>query len=149
MSNREIKFRAWDKEKERMRIFGRDSNNTLILAEVTETNKDWTFQWQFGEADYDWGLNGCNERNGILMQFTGLKDKNGKDIYEGDILDNMMVVIYYGCGFKLCHISEFNKYNDYDVNLYSLEPNNPTPIQNTYRIVTGNVYENPELLEGK
>lgn len=60
---REIKFRAWDKEKEEMIGW-----ETLCLNPVGFNNS----------------LRG--EGNWIAMQSTGLKDKNGKEIWEGDIV---------------------------------------------------------------
>jgi len=73
----------------------------------------------------------------ILMQYTGLKDKNGKEIYEGDVLmrgekgegDITGEVVYHHSGFFM----EFEKgkrmsvYEDFEV--------------------IGNIYENPELVE--
>lgn len=58
--NREIKFRAWEE----------NGNNMLSPEEVG----DHTLNMLTGELPY------------ILMQYTGLKDKNGTEIYEGDII---------------------------------------------------------------
>jgi uncharacterized phage protein (TIGR01671 family) len=69
---------------------------------------------------------------GNIMQFTGLKDKNGIEIYEGDILDTKCVVSFNDGMFGI-----FDKHNYMGLNSY----------MSKFREVIGNIYENPELLQ--
>ena len=83
-------------------------------------------------------LNNLND-NLIVEQFTGLHDKNGKEIYEGDILEDTLgrkkLVEYFQDGFWLNASFDGAEWCLRQVNSSSK--------------IIGNIYENPELLEKK
>ena len=130
---REIKFRAWDK-KEKLLHTGID------WLDIGLDGKIYNMQISEGLEE--------TERY-ILMQYTGLKDKNGKEIYEGDILFSKKS--WYGCDMEYvvfwhnkeaCFFLDNKKYMEFPM---PLSVSNPDGCGE----VIGNIYENPELLEEK
>ena len=83
-----------------------------------------------------------------LMQSTGLKDKNGKEIFEGDVIAievdetgtpiNARVFQNSKIGILMFHVFEDNE----DVPMVELLEDNSVAFE-----IIGNIYENPELLE--
>lgn len=121
---REIKFRAWFKEESRM----------IKCDELhLETDQDGMFIW-IGETDNFGTADGYPLEDFELMQYTCLKDKNGKEIYEGDIVD--------------CLRDGDEQYIECVVinDIRSL-PRVLFGSSVISREVIGNIYENPELLQ--
>lgn len=140
--SREIKFRAWDKDEKRMlEVYRIGFDGPIDGAQV------------YCYLD-DRGAKGskecfCDGDGLTLEQFTGLKDRNGQEIYEGDILawhsniyrkhDWVGLVLYRGAGFA---VQESDK-------SYSSPDWLETACNKDANIieVVGNIHENPELLE--
>ena len=114
---REIKFRAWDKK------------NNIIQEEPSFSKTEW--------------LNEIfKDENLVLMQYTGVKDKNEKEIYEGDIVEAatentlfIWEVRWDGGGYFALKKGKDDWVDFDDINNYT------DGIE-----VIGNIYENPELL---
>ena len=127
---REIKFRAWDKHEE-----------IMIYSEQADYPYNWGLGFYGIEVEECDGIYWNTMKDLEFMQFTGLKDKNGKEIYEGDIcrynLDNSLHIVEFinnhwsaFCFIELAtqecnHLYEFDDFE-----------------------VVGNIYESPELLKG-
>ncbi|WP_252241529.1 YopX family protein [Clostridium sp. ZBS18] len=133
--SREIKFRAWDKEDKIM-----DYNIALVGNRILF---EYSIEDDCIEFNSYVDINEENKKYFEIMQFTGFKDMNGKEIYEGDILQvskeysgsfqPTIVVFEDGC-FKG---QAYHKLTP----PFVIE----TPI--TTLEVVGNIYENKELLE--
>jgi uncharacterized phage protein (TIGR01671 family) len=135
--NREIKFRAWDKDEKQMMY-------PSILGIGFEN-----FAWRHGR-DYlhncqDWGNEDGFIYDPILMQYTGLKDKNGKEIYEGDLVK--VQDPYNGNWSTDCATVIFS--NDYVGGwvISNGKQNLNLGTRQKYLEVVGNIFENPELLK--
>ncbi len=133
--SREIKFRAWSQAFDRIYSGSEMLRGNLFLSlqdgalytDVLTGEMKPTSRW-------------------VVMQYTGLKDKNGKEIHEGDVVDlhswkpsvkqtRRQVVEWIGSGL-------FMRRLDGTILGYS-------ELSNRRLEVIGNIYENPELLGGK
>lgn len=145
---REIKFRAWDKDR-KIIIKDEDIDHIDFKKKIV--------YWYDIEGSYDengdteWRQVQAVSANIELMQFTGLKDKNGKEIYEGDVFKGRDTfgsphpddfhsqrfigkVIWDLCGFRV----------EYPLGKCDHNYSDFTDIDNIE--IIGNIYENPELI---
>jgi len=114
---REIKFKVWDKKNKKWHIQYPNCGSFFSIW------KDGTISRDSEDDDY------------ILVEYTGLKDKHGKEIYEGDILkdkwNNMGIVKWIEPGFEW-----------FEIKTRKL----PCACFWESCEVIGNIYGNPELL---
>lgn len=136
---REIKFRAWDKDEKRMIYL---ANNMGSQTHLQLNNHSWGV-FEPDSEDY-YGIASANSNLGdILMQYTGLKDKNGNEIYEGDIVkcDYFTGIVDYRENAGLYLIG--NEKEGKAITFFDIQ------MSKAIVEVIGNIYENPELLEGR
>ena len=129
---KEVKFRLWLLDEDRMIHMDNKEDEFSLCGGQPSLSLKCTYRDYSDNEDF------------VLMQYTGLKDKNGKEIYEGDLVE-------WSCETEICSsprseisIVEFRKGSFFPVAspthtcYYSVED----PVCE----VIGNIYENPELM---
>ena len=142
---REIKFRAWDKLNKEM------FDVEIINFQERRVYKDTVSYRKFEDIE--------------LMQYTGLKDKNGKEIYEGDVVK----LIHTGIEISADRLEDLKRFVGiikYENGIFKIVRTEKSLIESKYfemeqkkvseifiysklydLEVVGNIYENPELLK--
>jgi len=128
--DREIKFRAWDVRHGKMWIHDYSKEGDYTFDKMNSV----------GGYYYNYGVDQIDDF--ILMQYTELKDKNGVEIYEGDIIEvphivgvGFYTIIWEKGSLGLRMERRFWRLNAFTVGW-----------DETALKVVGNIHENPELL---
>ena len=140
--NREIKFRAWNKDFKKM----------YKIGQITLEKGIWDYEPE--NRDFI-GMSIPYQPSMVLMQYTGLHDKNGKEIYEGDIVLYQDWEMAYEGGGNDSFINKgiveycednccFNVTERQTVDLADVLYKDNEDLE-----VIGNIYDNPELLGGE
>lgn len=131
--NREIKFRAWNPDDAKMEY-------PLVFEICTDGALKPLINCSDGNRAY---------KDYPLMQYTGLKDINGKEIYEGDIVKSgsrtmQLVFKQEACQFWLIW-KDYDGINRFKPLTATYWDDNNSFINDSIQVI-GNIYENPELL---
>ena len=138
---REMKFRVYDKDNKQM--FYTDESYVLFYRQGGEEPDFWALRME------NMPLEICNNKSGILMQFTGLQDSKGQDIYEGDIVaevDEEWEKEEVKIGWH-----EVDAFDVYGCNIHGFSMHGEPIGARTQSevVVIGNIYENPNLVKGQ
>jgi len=125
MKQREIKFRAWDKIDEKMLY----PKNTQLNYHGESSDIGWTaLQYgRYSETKY----------RIILLQYTGRKDKKGKEIYEGDLIKGQQEGI--------CVVGYDDESASWELFIGEDVIEDLIASEKHYKVI-GNIFESPELL---
>lgn len=140
MKNLKLEFRAWDGKK-----MHQYNNSVLVLG-----TKHTIYHQPVGKGEFLVSKMCTTQHGGVIMQSTGAEDKNGKPIYDGDILSEMVecdgemvpskeVVFYNSQEFMWCVDLSLKQDGSYYSPLREL-------MLSKYEII-GNRYQNEELLK--
>ncbi len=124
--NREIKFRVWDKNLKQFFIF---DHVTFYSSKRALCFHEKVFPIRLDEKDWK-----PQPKDFIIQQFTGLKDRNGKEIFEGDIVQHRVMKDIQTVIFKRGSFGFKNKEVLFDF------------IDGVWTVI-GNIHENSELLK--
>jgi len=136
---REIKFRAWHKR------------TKVMIPDIQDTYDGLTIR---GDSDFiysvDLGLvdafcSYLDNPEVEIMQYTGLKDKNGKDVYADDLFKSFKGVI-----FQVIWADSLARWAGVTRNIWTAKPKyvyKSLPWVIKHGDLCGNIYENPELLK--
>lgn len=125
---REVKFRIWDKE-----------NLEILGWDIIE-----------GEGTFEW----LNDFTFNVMQYTGLKDMDERDVYEGDLFkdgDGRIFEMKFGEYTRIIGLGAFKRMRIGGYGWYLKKVNSKDVVASTecqYVEMIGNIYENPELIGG-
>ena len=129
-----FKFRTWNKKTQKMK---------KVMALISEEGVYYSLMVNENEAVVE----PCEEPHMVLMQCTGLKDKNCKLIYEGDIINIWCCNLTKNQISSVKYCEERAAFTfDYLTDCGQIVP---CTMEKTKIEVIGNIYENPELLEEK
>lgn len=132
------KYRAWDKARNEM-------NYKIMVGNCDLSDRNWTCPIIWNEEKKRWLS--FDDDYKCIMQSTGLKDKNGKEIFEGDIVQfedcyEVSDFLYINTGIIEWCQGGFHVTNRDSVLMEDLLDGDSLDVT-----IIGNIYENPELLE--
>lgn len=132
---RTIKFRCWDLKTEKMKYIHSlefTFDRSVVNAEISDKYGTGTIEYRKDGDDL------------VLQQFTGLLDKNGKEIYEGDIDEESMGYVGF-CKKCIGYQMFFRDPDSNDEICHNCNGDFDTREGNLI-IIIGNIYQNPELI---
>jgi YopX protein len=132
MNMREIKFRAWS-NRDKCWCGAFSVHKSGLFTEITGARMENGVCIAYA----DW-IDLSKQTEIVLMQYTGINDKNDKEIYEGDIVNSdyfPLSTVSFDDGAFILQAIKVKLFQRWVISHFELE-------------VIGNIYENPELISG-